>query len=269
MRRSSIARLVFPVVCCLLVLSGCAGKQPKTLPLAPAEEQEAAALWSGFVAGKRPSALDADIRLNWDVLGSKGGVSATLQVQRPALLRFAANDPLGRSLLLAVADATTFILVDNRIGHVYQGPIHAKFWQSYVPAAVAPEDLLPLLGGFLPEGEALQATPAQDAASQGFWYQWPDMRAVRHHVLLDRGSGTMQQHLLVDAQGRTMLELHYAGYRKDAKSGFVWPARVQISGKAVNGTLTLQVEQIYSHTPQKAAAFRLAPPSHFTVEQVQ
>lgn len=261
-------RLIFPVLCCLLVLSGCAGKQPKTLPLNSAEEQEAATLWSGFIASKRPAAFDADIRLGWDMLGSKGGMSATLQVQQPARLRFAANDPLERSLILAVADARSFTMADNRTGHVYQGSTRSKFWHSYVPASIAPEDLLPFLGGFLPEGELEYVRPSQDEGNKGFWYQWQDKGAIRHHVLLDRRSGEMQRHLLIDAQGTVILELLYADYRKDAKSDFFWPWHLRITGAAVTGTLTIQVAQIYSHTPQGAAAFRLTPPSHFTVEQV-
>jgi hypothetical protein len=262
------ARLWVPALCCLLALSGCVGKQPKTLPLGPIEEQEAVTLWSGFVAGKRPSALDADIRLGWDVLGSKGTVSGTLQVQRPALLRFAANDPLGRSLILAVADTTSFTMVDNRIGHVYRGRIDSKFWHSYMPESVAPEDLFYFLGGFVPEGDVFAGKPAQDEENKGFWYHWQDRQSMHHQVLLKRGSGEMQRRLLFDAQGDLVLELHYSDYRKDAASGYLWPGQLRMTGKAVTGTLTLQVEKVFSHTPQGAAAFRLAPPPHFTVEQV-
>lgn len=268
MRTTSVARLIFPVFCCLLILSGCAGKQPKTLPLDPAEEQEAGILWSGFLARQRPQALDADIRLGWDVLGSKGGVGATLQVQRPALLRFAANDPLGRSIILAAADATSFILVDNRIGHVYRGKTTSKFWHSYIPESVAPEDLLSFFGGFLPEGRVLHAKPAQDEENNGFWYQWRDRRSIDHHVLLDRRSGEMHRRLLIDSQDNAILELRYADYRKESASGFAWPWQLRITGEAVTGTLTVQVEKIYSHTPREATAYRLALPPHFTVEQV-
>ena len=78
----------------------------------------------------------------------------------------------------------------------------------------------------------------------------------------------MRQHLMSNAGGDTLLEVQYADYRQDAKSGFVWPGHLRISGTAVTGTVTLQVEQIYSHSPKGKAAFRLAPPPHFTVEQV-
>ena len=161
-RTTVLARLLLPVFCCLLFLSGCAGKQPKTLPLSSDRGTGGWALWSDFVARKRPSALDADIRLGWDVLGSKGGVSATVQVQHPALVRFSANDPLGRALILAVADATFFTMVDNRISHVYRGRTDSKFWHSYVPESITPEDLFYFLGGFLPDGEATAGRTKQD-----------------------------------------------------------------------------------------------------------
>lgn len=268
MRAANCKSLLVILFCCLAILSGCAGKQPKMIPLRGAEEQEAASLWTTFLNSKRPPALDADIRLGWDVLGSKGGIGATLQVQQPAQLRFAANDPLGRALILAVADGTSFTLVDNRAGHVSQGTIHSKFWRSYIPSSVTAEDLFPLLGGFLTEGEGRGANPSLDEQARGFWYQWQDGRGLGHHVLLDRGDGRIRQHLLIDAGGETVLDLQYTDYRQDAKSGYVWPGHLRITGAAITGTLTLQIEQIYSHTPKGKAVFRLVPPPHFTVEQV-
>lgn len=267
MRTTALLRLGLPMLCWLLILVGCAGKQPKTLPLGPTEEQAARTLWSGFLAGKHPQALDADIRLGWDVLGSKGGMAATVQVQQPAHLRFAANDPLGRPLILVVADASSFTMVDNRTGHVTRGRIGSKFWRSYVPESINPEELLSFLGGFL-QDSPLQIQPEQDENNRGFWYQWRDKRAMRHAVLLDRDSGTMGQRMLFDAQGELILEMQYGDYRKDTASGFVWPRQVHITGKAVTGSLTIQIEKIYSHTSLGAAAFRLSPPPHFTVEEV-
>ena len=260
--------LLAVVFCCLALLSGCAGRQPKTVPLGGAEEQEAVLLWANFLSTKRPPALDADIRLGWDVMGSKGGISASLQIQQPALLRFAANDPLGRALILAVADGTSFTMVDNRVGRVSQGTIHSRFWRSYVPPSVTAEDLFPLLGGFLSEGEGQEATPSRDEQGQGFWYQWQDGRSFSHAALLESGDGRMRQHLLSGAGGDIVLEVQYADYRQDTGSGFVWPGHLRISGAAITGTLNLQIEQVYSHSPQGKAAFRLVPPPHFTVEQV-
>ncbi|MCL2340966.1 MAG: hypothetical protein FWC49_04580 [Proteobacteria bacterium] len=267
MRPERFLRLTLLILWCAAILAGCAGKQPKTVPLDPAGEQAARTLWRDFVAEKRPQALDADVRLLWDVLGSKGAVAATLLAQRPALLRVTANDPLGRAFILAVADAASFTLVDNRIGHVYQGAVDSRFWRSYVPAAVRPEDLLPLLGGFVAEGEGVAAAPSQDEAGRGIWYQWRD-GGQEQYVLLDQASGTMLQRLVLDGRGDRTLALEYADYRRAAGSGFAWPGQVRITGSAVTGNLTVRVEQIFSHTPREAAAFRVTPPPHFTVEQV-
>jgi len=268
MRGDRWLRLIVLILCCVAALTGCAGKQPKTVPLAPAEEQGAKTLWAGFVSAKRPQALDADVRLQWDVLGSKGGVGASLLVQRPGLIRVSAHDPLGRTLILAVADASAFTLVDNRSGHVYQGPIHSRFWRSYVPTAVRPKDLLPLLGGFLAGGEGGEAAPSWDAAGRGIWYQWRDERRQEHYVLLDRESGAMLQRLLLDERGDQRLVLHYADYRQEEGGDFFWPARLRITGRAVTGALAVQVERIFSYSPQEEAAFQVAPPPHFIVERV-
>jgi len=269
MLKQSLVALCLPVCCCLLLLVGCAGKLPQTLPLSTGEAQEAGKLWDAFLAGKRPVAVDADIRLHWNVLGGKGAIGGTLQAQQPALLRFAAADPLGRSLILAVSDGSAFTLVDNRIGHAYQGRVESKFWRSYVPEAVKPEDLLSMLGGFLREGDGMSAKAEQDEESGGFWYVWRDAQSISHHVLLDRQNGEMRRHLLVGRQGKQVLDLRYSDYQKDAKSGFSWPKELQISGEAVTGDLAIQVERLYSHKPQGAAVYRLTPPAHFTVEQVR
>jgi hypothetical protein len=269
MRVDRFPRFALLILWCVAVFAGCAGRQPKTAPLEPAEEQEARTAWAGFIAAQRPQALDADVRLQWDALGGKGTVAASLLAQqRPVLLRAAAHDPLGRTLILVVADASGFTMIDNRTGHAYQGTIPSRFWRSYVPGAMMPEELLPLLGGFLVEGEGKEVAPALDEAGRGIWYQWGDARKQKHFVLLDRKSGVMMQRLLIDGRGDQVLDVQYADYRKENRSGFSWPARLRITGQAVTGTLTVQFERIFSHSPREAAAFLVAPPPHFTVERV-
>lgn len=254
--------------CCLAFLSGCAGKQPKTVALSGSEEQTAALLWTRFLNTKRPAALDADIRLGWDIIGSKGGLDASLQIQQPAHLRFAANDPLGRAFMIVVADATSFTMADNREGHVSQGTIHSRFWRSYVPPSLRIEDLFPLLGGFLSGEAGRNATASRDKQSQGFWYYWKDARHLRHYVLLNQVDGTMRQHVLIDVHGDSVLDVQYADYRQDARGEYIWPWRLRISGAAITGVLSLHLSQLYSHDPKEKVAFRLAIPPHFTVEQV-
>jgi len=251
-----------------LTLSGCATKVPKTTPLHADQQQEADGLFSTVVQRQKPRALDADIRIGWDVLGSKGTVDAILQLQQPAFLRFSATDPLGRALYIAVSDGTTFTMVDSRTSRIYQGQTGSKFWHTYVPEALMAEDLFYFLSGTLPQVDPKTVTTAQDAKLTGFWYIWKDSRAMVHQVLLERQSREMARHLLFDPQGDLVLDVAYSDYRGVQENGFNWPRHLQITGKAITGTLTVQIEKIHSHQQLAATAFQLTLPPHYTVEQV-
>lgn len=267
-RTKSSSVLLLSLLLCLAALSGCATKLPKTTPLTPDRQQEAENLFVAFLQVPQPIALDADIRLGWDVLGSKGGVDATLQVQKPAFLRFSATDPLGRALFIAASDGVSFTLVDNRIGRIYQGKTDSKFWHSYVHEAILTEDLFFFLSGLLPNVAPQAVKTAQDSEDAGFWYVWKDARSMTHHVLLDWRSREMMRHLLFDPQGDLVLGITYSAYSVSPDAGFDWPRHLQITGKAITGMLTVQVKKVYSHTQQAAATFHVVLPPHFTVEQV-
>jgi hypothetical protein len=272
LKRKSLHRLFGLVVvwCTLLISSGCAPKLPISVPLDSGEQREAAALLAAFVERERPPALDADLRLQWDILGSKGGVGGILQLQQPAFLRFSATDPLGRPFLTVVSNGSTFTMVDNRTGRVYEGKTDSEFWRSHVPEAVLPEDLLPLLGGFLAtsiDTAIFQSSGAPDQS--GFWYVWQDSQAVTHYVLIDRQESTVRRHLLVESGRDVIVDVTYSEYRGIGGEGFAWPWEVRITGRSVTGTLTLRTETIYSHNQLPHTAFDLAPPPHFLIEQVQ
>ncbi len=265
--KSSSVLLLF-LLLCLVTLSGCASKLPKTIPLAAVQQQEADNIFMAFLQVPQPNALDADIRLGWDVLGSKGGVDAVLQLQKPAFLRLSANDPLGRALISVVSDGASFTMVDNRVGRIYQGKTYSNFWRSYVHEAILAEDLFFLLGGLLPRMESNVVKTAQDAEKPGFWYVWKDERSMTHHVLLDWRSREMIRHLLLDPQGDLVLDITYSAYSVSPTARFNWPRHLQITGKAITGTVTVQVNKVYSHAQQVAALFHVIPPQHFIVEQV-
>lgn len=260
--------LLLALLLCWSALSGCATKLPQTTPLSSGQQQEAENFLISFFQIPRPAAVDADVRLGWDALGSKGNVNASLQLQQPAFLRFSVTDPLGRSLLLAVSDGASFTLVDNRIGRIYQGKTDSKFWRSYIPQAILPEDLFYFLGGLLPNVEMKAIGAAQDPERTGFWYVWKDGRSLTHYVLLDRRSREMTRHLLFDPRGDLLLEMTYSAYAGARESGFNWPRQLQMKGSAITGTLTMQVNKIYSHGHLAVTTFHLEPPAHFTVEQV-
>ena len=252
----------------LLILAGCATRLPPTEPLATDEHAEAEALFAGFVARPTPAAIDADLRLNWDFLGSKGGVAAVLQLQRPALLRFAANDPLGRALVLAVSDGAAFTLVDNRQGRVYQGSTDSKFWHSYVPESVAVADVFVLLGAMAPEGRRRVAESGRDKEGTGFWYVLDTSNGSTRHLLLDRRSGAMRRHLLAD-DGEPVLDIVYSGATGADSTGYQWPRELRVTGSAITGTLSVHLDTVFSDQPLPAATFRLTLPPHFTVERVE
>ena len=272
MKRIPLHRLIVLVVVwpALLISSGCAPKLPISVPLDPGEQRDAVALLAAFVQREQPSALDTDLRLQWDILGSKGGVGGILQLQQPAFLRFSPTDPLGRPFLTVVSNGSTFTMVDNRTGRVYEGTTDSEFWRAHVPEAVRPEDLLPLLGGFLAtatDTAIIQSSGAPDQS--GFWYVWQDSHALTHYVLIDRQENTVRRHLLVERSRDVVVDVTYSEYRGTEGKGFAWPWEVRITGKAVTGTLILRTESIYSHDQLPHKAFHLVPPPHFVIEQVQ
>jgi hypothetical protein len=252
----------------LLTLAGCATRLPPTEPLVSAEWLEAETLFAGFAARPTPPAIDADLRLNWDFLGSKGGVAAVLQLQRLVQLRFTATDPLGRALFLAVSDGTAFTLVDNRQSRVYQGSTDSKFWHRYVPDAVAAEDLFLLLGGMSPEGVRRVNASARDKGGAGFWYVLDARNGLTRHLLIDRHSGRIRRHLLVD-DGETVLDIVYSGSTGADGAGYELPRELRVTGSAITGTLTVHIDTVYGFQPLPAATFHLVAPPHFMVEQVE
>ncbi|MGD9948326.1 MAG: hypothetical protein AB7U29_07585 [Desulfobulbus sp.] len=258
-------------VCCLL-LAGCVGKLPKTTPLVGGEAEQALHVWSRFLHAAHPQAVDADYRLRWDVLGSKGGIDAVVQMKKPAMLRFAANDPLGRALILVVSDGDRFTFVDNRSAEVYQGKTNSKFWHSYVPDSIQATDLFAYLGGFVDPEQVTRVVPSLDETGQRYWYVWQDRWALTHYVLLEGKQGLIQRHLLVDHKGDQVLDLRYSGMvgsAKGAEKDLNWPKKVEVSGEAVTGDVQLQVEKIYAFSVRGTNAFRLAPPPHFSIERVE
>ncbi|MGI6655663.1 MAG: hypothetical protein ACOX5Z_02330 [Desulfobulbus sp.] len=245
-----------------LLLSGCAEKDKR-----PAPPVADTADWLAFLDRKPPQALDADARLQWDVRGNRGAVAATVQTERPALLRFAVHDPLGRDLYLVVADGREFTFVDTRKGRVYRGSTVSEFWQTWVPSAVTPEDLLPMVGGFVLDDEA--RTARRLGRGEALWYAWNDRRGLTHHVQLNQEGTGLRRHLLID-QGEQVLDIQYTGRAQaEASDGWAWPGELRVTGPSVGGVIELKIGRVYGQEPQGAAVYRLKPPPQFTVEEVR
>ncbi len=252
----------------LICLAGCTRPFPQTVPLLEGQQAEAERLWHAVASVNIPARLEADFRLGWEILGSKGAIDAFLTVQPPSFLRFSAQDPLGRPLYIAVADGLTFTLADNRKGAVFQGTTASKFWQAYVPAFLAPEQLPFLLCGLPHNSPARMPEISQQSDQGGFWYVWQDDGHLWHHVLLDRTQGTMSRHLLSNQDQELLLDLAYQEYSQ-VQGQPSWPRLLTVTGSAVTGTVTLHLAQVALHADRLPdTAFTLTAPPHFTQEQV-
>ena len=263
-----LARWIGLVLGCIACLAGCARPFPQTLPLAAGQQAEAERLWYAVATVNIPARFEADFRLGWEILGSKGTIDAFLVVQHPSLLRFSAQDPLGRPLYIAVADGLSFTLADNRKGVVYQGQTGSKFWQTYIPVFLTTDQLPGLLSGLPPNLPDRMPEISQETDQSGFWYVWQDDGHIRHHVLLDKAQGTMSRHLLFNEEEELLLDLSYQEYFQ-LQGQPSWPRLLTITGDAVTGTVTLHLAQVVFHADRLPdATFRLTAPPHFTWEQV-
>ncbi|MBM9612743.1 hypothetical protein JWJ90_00415 [Desulfobulbus rhabdoformis] len=262
---------IFTALCGLL-LAGCVSKIPQTTQLSSPESVQALERWSSFLQHPRPKALDADYRLRWKVLGSQGGVDAVLLLQQPAMLRFAANDPLGRALVLLVSDGRRFTLVDNRKAEAYTGNTDSALWHEYVPASIQPQDLFAYLGGLVEPEWIGRVEPFLDAQGKGYWYRFQDQQGLTHYLLLGAQTGRLQRHLLFDEEDDDLLDLDYSGQvgsPRPGEEGLQWPGLVKVSGEAVTGEVELSLEKLYGFSVRGTSAFRLSLPPHYSVKEVE
>lgn len=261
----------------LLMMAVCAflfwGCSTKVLPLQPLlDDQEVAAerVLHRYLEQPLPEALDADVHLSWDIFGSKGSIDGVLQLQRPASLRLTVLDPLGRALLIIVADDKTFTMIDSRTGRAFQGEVASKTWHRYVPALIEAEDLFYLLGGFVSGAENRLFTGSGRAENnEEIWYVFSDTSGAKEQrLLLDRSGGYLKRRLLIDSERRPAIDILYSDYLPVASGAGQWPGRVAITGESFRGQFRLEVQQLMSVSPLPSGTFDLSIPRHFTVENM-
>lgn len=253
---------------CVFLFYGCSAK---VLPLRPLPgDQRAAAeeVLLRYLEQPLPEALDADVHLSWDIFGSKGSIDGVLQLQRPASIRLTALDPLGRALLIIVADNKTFTIVDSHTGRAYKGEVASETWHQYIPVLIEPKDLFYLLGGFLSAAENRLFTGSGRAEhSQEVWYGVSEASgASEQRLLLDQNDGFLKRRLMLDSESRPAIDILYSDYLPVASGTAHWPRQIDISGESVRGEFRLEIQQVASVAPLPAGAFDLSIPSHFTVD---
>ena len=256
------------LVVCSFLFWGCSAK---VLPLQPLPDDQGSAaerVLFKYLEQVPPEALDADVHLSWDILGSKGNIDGILQLQRPASLRLTVLDPLGRALLIIVANNKTFTMIDSRTGSAYKGEVASKTWHKYVPALIEPEDLFYLLGGFVSGAEERLFTGSGRAEnSKEVWYAFTDLSGTREQrLLLDQSNGNLKRRLLLDGESRPAIDILYSDYSPVASGAEQWPGQIAITGESVRGDFRLQVQQVASVAPLPSGTFDLHIPRHFTVD---
>lgn len=255
------------VLLLLVLLAGCAGRQPQTADLARSERERVETVFAEFADRTCPLSLDADITLEMQFLGKTEKSPGVLQYEGPSSLRYAVVDPLGRSLFIMVTDGFTFTMVYNREARAVTGSTASSFWREQVPAGVDIADLLLLLAGRLPDNLRLKDVRG-DLAGTGFWLFAVGRDGLRHEILLDPQISRVLRHILKDGSDKVLFDISYDQYEeKDSRCPL--PLALRVEGQTITGTLILHFARFYTGQPLTAQTFRITPPGHFAVQTVE
>lgn len=250
-----------------LLLAGCAGKIPETVPLETSQREQVAAGFAEFAERDCPLSLDADITLEMQLLGKTEKSAGMLQYEGPSSLRYAIVDPLGRSLFIIVTDGNTFTMVYNREAKAVTGSTASRFWQDYVPPGVSSDDLVHLLAGHLPANLRLKDIRG-DQDGDGFWVYGVGSEGVRHEVLFDHQVSRVLRHILKDGGESVLYDVAYEQYEA-SDSPCPLPSALRVEGKTITGTVTLHFDRVFNGQAIPAQTFHITPPGHFLVQEVE
>ena len=177
---------------------------------------------------------------------------------------FTVLDPLGRTLYLAVADGRKFALIDNRAASVQRGLVNGRVWRELVPEPLKVQDVVALLAGRLERVPAFGVRAEQNPEHNGYWFSW-DHPGLSHRVLVDKKTGLMARHLLLENEGGKtgiLLDLRYIDYDQDRGSGYFWPRTTEVQGSLVKGSLRLARSGPLSFDPLPLSTFHPDIPPH-------
>lgn len=254
----------------MLCLWGCG---PKVVPLQPLDSVSrdfADRLLARYKEHAQPRAVDADIHLRWSAWTKSGNVDGTLQLAPPASLRLTLLDPLGRPVMILVADGQNFTATDIGSATVYHGRTGSKTWSRYVPESLKPQGMIPLLGGHLRTRELEYVGVGRTAEKGEIWYRFKERGAeVEHRLLLDREEALLRRYLLLDRSGVAAVEVVYENYLSLAQGPYRWPQRMTVSGDQVKGTVSLEVQHVHGVDVLASGVFSPPPsPPHFDVVEL-
>lgn len=257
----------FVLLLAVLLLVGCTGKMPRTTSLEQSEKEKVRTGFTEFSKRVCPLSLDADITLEMQLLGKTEKSAGILQYEGPSSFRYAMVDPLGRSLFIMVTDGYTFTMVYNREAKAVTGSTVSRFWQDYVPLGVSTDDMLLLLAGRLPANLRLQDIRG-DQESAGFWLYGVGAEGIRHEILFDRHASRVLRHILRDGRKTVLFDVSYDQYEAEDPLCPL-PLALRVEGKTITGAIVLRFDRLFSGPKISAQTFRITPPGHFLVHEVE
>lgn len=254
------------LIFCLLLVSGCASKLPRTVAVSGQDLEIVQDRLNSFLEQSCVIAIDSDVRLGWSAYGREETYPATLQATFPANLRFAVVDPLGRSLLLLAINGNRFTFADNREGEGYTGRLDSDFIRQYLPEGISGEDLFFWISGQIRKKGLRVLSASRAVDGEFFWYEIDYGDRLIHLVALDRDH--MSRHLVLDEKDTVIFDVQYSGYSATPEE-CVWPRTIEVTGEALAADFTLDFNRFYSFSPLQEKLFQLQLPSHFTVRKVK
>ncbi len=262
-------------ICILLlagsaVLSSCAPKLPRMVAVSGVELERVQERLNSFLEQSCVQAVDADVRVQWQVYGQQETWPAVLQAMTGGFMRLSVLDPLGRPLLLLAVNGTdkNFVLADNSKAVGYKGELNSPSVQDYLPESIAGSDLFFWLSGQVSRDGMRVVSMRRDAVEPVFWYELGYPGNGQHHLIGLNERRQLSKHLIVDENDTIVIAAGYSGYTATTMD-CDWPGKVEMSGKSLPADLTLEFSRVYSFQPLEKKRFQLELPAHFTVQTLQ
>jgi hypothetical protein len=208
-------------------MQGCAGPRLHTFPAA---EQEAALVLDAFerfqTLGRQACGccLDAEADIALSVAGWFKNHTAKffgyLQAMEPGSIRFVATNQLGQPLFLFASDGFMFRYLNVYQEKAYIGSTASEAYRKFVPPGFAPDFFFSWLTGRLPPVEIRVGEVKRGRDQDAFWLRLvPAGGSTESMILFDPEKLLIRRHVVMDDQGRELLDIRYPEYRLLPASG--------------------------------------------------
>ncbi|MDH3348462.1 MAG: hypothetical protein OEM02_10260 [Desulfobulbaceae bacterium] len=255
-------------LCGVIFLGGCVAKTPALIPLSPMEARSREEAFHDIVEQTCPVAVDADIRLRYNLMGKELSWPGTLQMQEDRFI-YRAIDPLGRPLFMVSANDAGFTLVENQDAMAYSGEWDCGLRHRYLPGKIKPKDVVLWLSGRLSTVDMSIRRVGMGSEGDCCWFVVDYNDSMTHYVHMDLATGQVSRHLLYDAtKDEIELEIGYSNYSVEGESCQL-PGKIILTGSGLTGEAVISLERVYSRKKLPEKVFRVVLPEYFQVEEVK